>query len=109
METKRLELHERLCSIINITESNGDRHVYFQPPESVKMKYPAIRYSLDDIGLTHANNGVYLKHPGYLVTLIDKKPNSVYVSKMLEIPQCRFINSYSADNLNHFTFHIIVN
>lgn len=25
------------------------RNVYFQPPESVKMKYPAIVYALDDI------------------------------------------------------------
>ena len=27
----------------------GSKNVYFQPPESLKMKYPAIRYSLDDI------------------------------------------------------------
>ena len=25
------------------------KNVYFQPPESVKMKYPAIVYALDDI------------------------------------------------------------
>ena len=109
MENKRLELHEILCEIINITEPNGDRHVYFQPPESVQMKYPAIRYSLDDIDLKHANDQLYLRTPGYSVILIDRKPNSVYVDKILEIPQCIFVNSYVEDNLNHFVFHIYNN
>lgn len=109
METKRLELHEILCEIINITEPDGDRHVYFQPPESVKTKYPAIRYVLDDIDIKHASDRLYLKKPGYLVTLIDRKRNSEYVSKILEIPYCSFVNSYSADNLNHFTFKIYNN
>ena len=106
METKRVELHEILCEIINITEPNGDRHVYFQPPESVKMKYPAIRYKLDDIDIKYASDRLYLKTPGYSIVLIDRKPNSEYVSKILEIPHCKFVNSYSADNLNHFVFHI---
>lgn len=108
METKRLELHERLCSIINIIEPNGDRHIYFQPPESVQMKYPAIRYSLDDINVKRANDRLYLRTPGYSVTLIDRKPNSAYVDKILEIPRCRFNNSYVADNLNHFNFTIYI-
>ena len=33
------------------------KNVYFQPPESVKMKYPAIVYALDDIENVHADNG----------------------------------------------------
>ena len=58
---ERLELHETLCAIINITEPDGDRHTYFQPPASVKMKYPAIVYELDDIDTKHANNSIYIK------------------------------------------------
>ena len=104
--SRRLELHETLCEIINIKESNGDRHVYFQPPESVKMKYPAIRYSLDNMKTHHANGHIYKKHPGYSITLIDKNPDSGYVDKLLELPHCRFNNSYIADNLNHFNFTI---
>ena len=38
----RYELHEFLCEIL------GSRNVYFQPPESVKMKYPAIVYERTD-------------------------------------------------------------
>ncbi len=109
MNNKRLELHEILCEIINITEPDGNRHVYFQPPESVKMKYPAIVYSLDDIDVKRANDALYLKAPGYLVTLIDKSPNSGYINKILEIPHCSFVDSYSVDNLNHFIFKIYNN
>ena len=46
------------------------RNVYFQPPESVKMKYPAIVYALDDIENVHADNGVYSSHRHYSVTLL---------------------------------------
>ena len=35
----RLELQNKLEELL------GFRHVYYQPPESVKMEYPAIRYS----------------------------------------------------------------
>ena len=103
---KRLELNERLCEIINITEPDGDRHVYFQPPESRKMKYPAIRYTLSKIRTNKANNQLYHSNRGYSVTLIDKNPDSGYVDKILEIPCCSFNNHYVADNLNHFNFTI---
>jgi len=36
MPDRRLKLHEILCGILNT------RNAYFQPPESVKMNYPAI-------------------------------------------------------------------
>lgn len=102
----RLELHESLCEVLNITESNGDRHVYFQPPASLVMKYPAIRYKLKSIPTYVANNKIYRKSHGYEVILIDKKTDSEYVDKILEIPYCSFDNSYVADNLNHYVFTI---
>lgn len=103
---KRLELHELLCEIINITESNGDRHVYFQPPASVKMVYPAIIYSLSDIVNVHANNGVYAQHKPYELILIDKNPDSEYVDTISRLPRCRFNRFYVVDNLNHYVFTI---
>lgn len=103
---KRLELHETLCGIINITEPDGDRHTYFQPPASVHMKYPAIRYSLRGYEKVHAGNGAYRLLPSYEVTLIDKNPASEYFSKIMQLPYCRFDRPYVADNLNHFVFTI---
>ena len=49
----RLELHEALCKVL------GSRNVYFQPPEDIKMNYPAIEYSRASIDNTFANNDVY--------------------------------------------------
>lgn len=102
----RLELHEILCKIINITEPDGDRHVYFQPPESIKMKYPAIRYTRIRINQQYANNTVYNKYKAYKVTLIDKNPDSDYVDKLASLPKCQHDSSYQAENLNHDVFTI---
>lgn len=103
---ERLELHETLCAIINITEPDGDRHTYFQPPASVKMKYPAIVYELDDIDAKHANNSIYIKSQGYKITVIDHNPDSEYVAKILNLPMCRFVQHFTSDNLHHFVFKL---
>ena len=82
----------------------GSRNVYFQPPSSVKMNYPAIRFSLKKLDTRHANNQAYLRLPCYEVTLIDKNPDSEFVAKILQLPYCQFDRPYTADNLNHFVF-----
>lgn len=104
--SSREELHEHFCAIIDITEPDGDRHVYFQPPQSLKIKYPAIVYKLKSIPTKIANNKIYRKNRRYEAVLIDKNPDSGYVDKILEIPHCSFENFYTADNLNHFAFTI---
>ena len=101
---KRLELHEILCGIVNITEPDGDRHVYFQPPESVKIKYPAIIYSRNDIDNMFANNDVYKQTYNYQVTAIDRDPDSEIVDKVSKLPTCRFNRHFVSDNLNHDVF-----
>lgn len=106
MEAKRLALHEDLCELINITEPDGDRHVYFQPPPSVFLKYPAIVYKLDDISGKHANNSVYKQSRTYQVTVIDDDPDSVYADTISRWPRCRFDRHFTNDQLNHFVFTI---
>lgn len=102
----RLALDELLATVLNITESNGDRHTYFNPLPSVRMRYPAIKYSLNNVNLNFANNSAYRNLPSFEVTLIDTNPDSEYVDKILQIPYCRFDRFYVADNLNHWTFTI---
>lgn len=97
---ERLELHEKLCEIL------GSSNVYFQPPESVKLVYPAIVYSLREIRKFHANNRGYILVPSYEAILIDKNPDSDYIASILELPYASFDRSYVADNLNHFVFTI---
>ena len=101
---KRLELHDILCEIINITEPDGDRHVYFQPPPSVKLKYPAIVYYRNDIENTFANDVVYAQCTYYKITVIDRNPDSEYVKKVSRLQGCRFNTHYVSDNLNHDVF-----
>lgn len=96
----RLELHELLC------ETLGSRHVYFQPPDSVKMKYPAIVYSRSNISNTFANDSVYKQSLAYAVTVIDEDPDSEIVEKVSRLPMCSFDRHFTSDNLNHDVFTI---
>lgn len=97
---RREELHEILC------EALGSRNVYFQPPESIKMKYPAIVYSRDDIDNSFANDSVYMQSLAYSVTVIDSDPDSEIVDKISKLPRCQYDRHYKADNLNHDIFTI---
>lgn len=105
---ERFCLDDVLASIINITESNGDRHIYLNPPPDIRMCYPAIKYSLNKIDLKFANNGVYQTKPSYEVTLIDENIDTKYLADILRIPYCRFDRFYIADNLNHWVFTIYI-
>ena len=95
---RRLELHEVLCGAL------GSRNVYFQPPASVVMNYPAIRYMLYDIDNNHADNIVYRQNVGYEIIVIDRDPDSEVVERISKIPGIRFNRFYTADNLNHTVF-----
>ena len=94
----RLELHEVLCNII------GSRNVYYQPPESIKMNYPAIVYSRNDIFNKHGDGIPYMQSVSYQVTVIDKDPDSTIVSDIAKLPYCRFNRHFTSDNLNHDVF-----
>lgn len=82
------------------------RQVYFQPPESLKMTYPAIRYNLDSFLDLHANDKIYYSKKRYTIILIDKNPDNVFVDKIKKIPYCVFNRQYTSDNLNHYVFTI---
>lgn len=98
MEIRRLQLHELLCEIL------GTRNVYFQPPESVRMEYPAIVYSRNDVDNTFAGNNVYTQKCVYEIIVIDEDPDSGIVGKISKLPYCRFNRHYTSENLNHDIF-----
>ena len=97
-ETARLQLHFELCDIL------GTKNVYFQPPSSVKMAYPAIVYQLEDIVNAFANNNVYGSRRKYIVTLIDPNPDSPFIKPLGEMSTCRFMRFYVSEGLNHYVF-----
>lgn len=94
----RLELQTLLETTL------GSRNVYYQPPASVQMSYPAIVYSRNDIENIFADNSVYAQNNAYLVTVIDRNPDSEIVKKVSQLPRCSFDRHYVVDNLNHDVF-----
>lgn len=98
---KRLKLHAILTSILP-----SGRNVYFQPPESIKIEYPAIIYKVDGVDVKHATNQNYLVRKKYLITLIDRDPDTKLVDKILELPYASLSQSFQRDNLNHYAFSL---
>lgn len=96
----RLNLQTELEKIL------GSRNVYYQPPESVKMKYPAIVYSRKNIDNVFADDLVYTQNHAYELTVIDPNPDSEIVVKVSKLPACTFDRHYIADNLNHDVFRL---
>lgn len=89
---------------IFLEELLGSRNVYFQPPASVSMNYPAIVYSRKPIENKHANNLVYKQDTAYELTVIDEYPDSEIVKKISKLPKCRHDSHFTSDNLNHDVF-----
>lgn len=100
MDQKRIQLQEILETIL------GSKNVYFQPPESLKMKYPAIRYTRSSIESTYADDIPYRNHKQYELIAIYKDPDSDLPDKIKSLPMCRHNRHYTADNLNHDVFTI---
>lgn len=94
----RLELQTLLEQIAE------SRNVYYQPPESIKMNYPAIVYTRYDINNINADNKPYANTNAYTITVIDKNPDSVIVDRVKALPMCSYDRNYKADNLNHDVF-----
>ena len=94
----RIELQTMLEELL------GSRNVYFQPPASIFMQYPAIVYSRSKIENEFANDLVYKRAIAYEVVVIDKDPDSEIVEKVSFLPLCSHDRHYTADNLNHDVF-----
>lgn len=77
------------------------RNVYYQPPESIKMQYPAIRYSKKNIQSVYANNSKYLMRDCYELIVISRSPDHPVIKKLLALPYCSYDRPYVADNLYH--------
>ena len=100
----RIELQTKLETVL------GSRNVYFQPPESLQMKYPAFVYELADIMTDKANDKNYLRNKRYTLTLIHKNPDNELKDTILdEFTYISFDREYSADNLHHYVYDLYYN
>lgn len=97
---QRLDLQAILVGIL------GSGNVYFQPPNGLKMQYPCIVYKRDDSLTEFAANKPYKYRKQYLVTVIDRDPDSLIPDKVAALPLCVFDRFYTADNLNHDVYKL---
>lgn len=91
----RLELHSIFQELL------GSSNVYYQPPESIKMQYDAIRYSKKTIDSKYANDRKYSMTDCYEVIVISRLPDNPVIKKLLSLPYCSYDRHYIADNLHH--------
>jgi hypothetical protein len=91
----RIELQGKLEQLL------GSSQVYYQPPEEVKMSYPAIRYSKIGMDKVYADNGAYRLRTRYSLTVIDRRPDNPVIQKLLVLPYCSYDRHYISNNLNH--------
>ena len=96
----RLKLQEELEALL------GNRNVYFQPPPSLKMKYPCIVYERARMNTTFADNNPYKIDKVYYATYIDSDPDSIMPDKLANFPMSVFQRHYVSDNLYHDQFRI---
>lgn len=96
----RLEFQKLLSEIPDVTKA------YFQAPEGFVMKYPCIVYSRDDTYKRFANNNPYIIVYRYLVTAIDKNPDSPIFRALELLPKSTFERAYAKGDLNHQVFEI---
>lgn len=100
---RRIEIHKMFQELLG---PGNEKHVYYNPPEGIKMEYPAIRYMRDGIPSRAADDMVYKTNHTYICTLITREAESHLVDAMAQIPRIRYSRHYKADNLNHDIFTI---
>ena len=102
MAKTRVELQEALEDFL------GSRNVYYQPPESIKLKYPCIIYEKSRIQQVYADNISYLKHTEYSLTLIYREADSTLPDDLLDsFELISYDRPYKADNMYHDVFTIV--
>ena len=94
----RLGLQSKLEELL------GSRNVYYQPPENLKMNYPAIVYSKTIPDIKRANDKIYLQKNCYEIIVISKSPDNPVIDKLIGLPYCSYDRNYISDNLHHDVF-----
>lgn len=92
----RLELQAELEELL------GSKNVYFQPPNTLKMKYPCIRYKRLPYENVSADNEKYLIRTRYSLTIITTDPDStIPLDVYSHFDYCSFDQNFVSDNLYH--------
>lgn len=84
----------------------GSSYVYFQPPATVKLIYPCIRYTYSQGKTLFADDTPYTIRRSYQIIVMTRDPDSDIPNKVGKLPMCRFDRSFTSDNLHHFVYNL---
>jgi len=93
-ESRRVLLQTQLETLL------GSDQVYFNPPETISLTYPAIVYSLSSKYVKPANNHIYRLMDCYDLTYMHKDPDDQFPNLILsEFPYSRYDRQAVVKNL----------
>jgi hypothetical protein len=95
---RRQNLHDILLTLTD--------NVYFQPPENVQLEFPCIIYKRDFADTEFAGNKPYRNTKRYMITVVDRDPDSAIPDKVAALPMSIFNRFYTAGNLNHDVYNL---
>ena len=81
--------------------------VYFQAPDSEKMEFPCIRYQLNDVKSTMADDLIYVGRREYRVQILSRDVDTEILGQVLALPFTKFKNFMTVNDINQWTIHII--
>lgn len=86
----------------------GSRNVYFQPPESMKLKYPCIVYGISNADTKYASNLPYKFDVCYQLIFMSRDPDDEIRDKIAMLPMCKYDRQFKNDDMNHDVFKIYI-
>ena len=102
---RSMQLSDEIHSLLK--ENDYPDNVYYQPPSSVSIEYPCIRYSRSDIDGHYADDIRYISKDRYTLIVIDPNPDSQIPDILLKhFRMIKFDRQYTAENLNHFVLSL---
>lgn len=103
MAKSRALLNEILCDIL------GSKNCYYDPPATIRMKYPCIIYEFETRKTLHADDIRYKSEKRYSVTIIDEHEDSEICERLFSDERLKFLSedrSYVSDGLHHYVFTV---
>lgn len=102
MSRPRIEAHQALVGAMELAGYTS--HVYYQPPESIKLVYPCIVYNREKFDTRYSNNKVYKDMTRYTVTVMDKNAESPLADVLRDLQYCEMDREFTSENIHHFVF-----
>ena len=98
MAQRRVNLHHMLEDIL------GSKNVYYDPPESFKLKYPCIVYYMEGFADIPADNQTYRRMRRYNMTYITTDSEDPVAERLADIRYCTLTRPFVASDLFHFSY-----